>query len=318
MKKASLVLIIIASILTIAGGVFLFLGIKDNSFGGREDPTLEEKEYILSESFTDIDIDSTSGDIIFYVSEGEENKVICNESEKQYYTVSVSQGKLSITFDDDRTLTERLKFNSGNLYIHLYLSNTFYNNLDLKLTTGDLDVPSGFSFKVVNIQTTTSDVSFKGECTEKMTIKGTTGEIVLDSINTKELSLHSTTGDVTLSNINVEKDIVVDLTSGKTTYTNVRCVNLTHTSTSGETTMTNVVLTGELYMHQTSGDIKLNGVDAKEITIELTTGDVSGTILTPKKFIVHVTTGEQDVPPTDGNLCTITVTTGDVSIRINN
>ena len=317
MKKTSITLIIIASLLTILGLVLLFIVIKDNSFG-KVDPDLHETEYNITESFTDLSVNATSGDILIHLSNNEETKVVCTESEKLYYSVEVKDNTLTINYVDDRSLTEKITFTSSNYHIDIYLGDNEYNTLDIHNTSGDISSPTGLSFKTVNIHSTTADISFKSDCSEKMTIKGSTGDITLDGINTKELSIDSTTGDIELSNINVSGNITVELTTGKSSYKHIRCANFSHTSSTGKSTLDDLIASNELYIHKTSGDVTFKNCDAAKITIELTTGDVYGNFLTPKRFDVHSTTGDIDVPNTDGGPCIIDVTTGDVTITINN
>ncbi len=317
MKKTSITLIIIASILTIIGLVLLFLGIKDNSFR-KTDPDLHETEYSITESFTNLSVNAKSGDILIHKSNEDTSRVVCTESDKLYYNVDVSDNTLTINYVDERDFVEKLAYTSFNYHIDIYLGNSVYNNLDINNTTGDVSSPAGLSFKNVNIHSTTADISFMSECSEKMTIKATTGDINLSGFNTKELYIDFTTGDLSLSNINVSDNITVKQTTGKSSYNHIRCTNFSHTSYTGKTTLNDLIVSSKLYIHKTSGDINFTNCDAKEIIFELTTGDVEGSFLTPKHFDVHSTTGDVNVPNTNGDPCTISVTTGYINITINN
>lgn len=257
--------------------------------------TSEIKHYEIKELYNKIDIDTKVDDINIYLSDVNENKVVCTEYKGIKFDVKVVDGTLSIKQIDSRTFFDHM-FNFKTYKVDIYLSIQIIESLNINSTTGKITVNEGFTFMNVDIDSTTGDVKLLSNVTGSVNIEATTGDVEVKNINKLgNMEIETSTGDITLQNIN--------------------CGSLKIDVTTGKTKLSNVIATNDINIEGTTGDITFDGIDANNICIDVTTGDVKGTILSSKFFIAKSTTGDINVPETrDGGVCRITVTTGDINI----
>ncbi len=272
----------------------------------------------IGEDFDDILIDTGWAKIEFVLSEDGLCKVVCHERENLKNNVSVKDGVLSVTVQDQRKWYEHISimdFDSPKITV--YLPKLEYGSLSVKGSTGDIIVPADFNFENADIKTSTGDVSMYASSKGNIEIKTTTGDIKTEKISAKTVSLSVTTGHINASLIECEGDFSVKVSTGKATLTDVRCHNLTTSGSTGDTVLKNVIVTEKLYAKRSTGDVKLEKCDAGEIFIETDTGSVKGSLLSEKVFIVETDTGSINVPKTSkGGRCEISTDTGDIKISI--
>ena len=238
----------------------------------------ETNSYEIDESFGNISIKTDTADVTVLPSDDGKVKVVCYESSKEKHAVSVENDTLIINITDSRKWYDYIGIGVGWQKITVYLPESEYGALD---------------------------------------IKDSTGRIQIDSLYVKSMSLSVTTGDIKIAEIKCDGDIKIGVSTGKTKMNNVECQNLTSKGSTGNVDMTGVVAREKLSVKRSTGDIKLDGCDAKELCVETDTGDVKGSLLTEKVFIVQTDTGKKDVPKTtSGGVCEITTDTGDIIIRI--
>ena len=158
------------------------------------------KTYTLKESFSKIDINIDSGDINVYLSNTNENKIICAEQSQIYTDVRVVDGTLVIEKIDKRNFFERL---IPSLYCaDIYLTQELVESLDINYYTCDVTIHPGFTFSNVNLTGSTGDVELKSNVTNKLNVEMSTGDIKISDCNPKEANLKSTSGDIEVKTIN--------------------------------------------------------------------------------------------------------------------
>ena len=288
---------LITATVLIVTGCILFVGVMSKMSWDLTDGRYETNTHTVTDGFTDISIDTTTADIIFAPSESDTVSVVCYEEVNVKHRVSVEGGVLVIEEVDTRTWYQHIDIFSGKPKLTVYLPKGDYGSLMLKVTTGDVTIPDGYSFATAAVQVTTGDITCSAAVTETATVK-------------------STTGDVTLSSM-ICGDVTVGVSTGKITLTDMTCRDLTTTGTTGDVVLRNVMGSGTFIIKRGTGDVTFDACDAAALTVNTTTGDIIGTLLSSKTFEAHTTTGRVSVPSgADGGKCELTTTTGDIRITL--
>ena len=272
--------LITAAVLIGVGILVALVGAAMAGFDFKELSTqkMEKNTFTVEEAFSDIGVDVTTADITFLPASDGKVTVVCFENSKVKHTVQVRDGKLMITEQDNRKWYDRIgiQFYMSKLTVYLPAGN--YGALELKCTTGDVNMPDDFTFLSASLNRTTGDTLWRAPVQQKFFLKCSTGDVELIDMTCKELEIKGTTNDVELIRVNVAQRMSISITTG---------------------------------------DVDLEYADAGEIDIKTTTGDVEGTLLSGKLFYVDTTTGDVRVPESAaGGKCEIKTTTGDIEIRI--
>lgn len=302
MKKTTKIRLIIAASLVLSGCI-LFAAVMtwlQWDFTKLETVEYEINTYEIDETFTGISINTDTADIVFALSDKGKCTVECYEEENATYSVRVEDSILNIETIDERTMRNYLGnigFNFAAPTITVYLPEREFDLLAIKESTGDIEIPSDFSFKNVDISLSTGDLDFCADVSASIKISTNTGDIHAEGISAGSLELVATTGDVLLSHI--------------------KCENLRSTGSTGGISLTDVIAAEKFYIERSSGDVCFDGCDAAEIFVETSTGDVTGTLRSEKIFFAHSSTGDLELPKTlSGGLCELTSSTGDIRIEI--
>ena len=128
MRKGIIAAIIVGSVLTVTGSVLFGIGLKNEKLDRAE----VVHTYAITEAVNSISIDTRTADIEFKVSEDGESKVVCKEREKEFHSVSVKDGKLSIVYGEDLPWYERwFDFYLNKMNVSIYLPSATYDSLTL-------------------------------------------------------------------------------------------------------------------------------------------------------------------------------------------
>lgn len=338
MRKSTMVLLIVAICLVIVGiGMFpLALAINHWDLSGLEAKKYEINTYDITESFTDISIETDTAGIWLYPSEDETCKVVCRELESVKHTVAVKDGVLTIQVMDQRKWYDHMGIHWEQPKVTLYLPKSEYGRLIVKSDSGEIQIPGDFTFGSMDISADTSFFNIDASVTGTMKISGDTGNILLNSLSVGSLDAKTSTGSISLSQVVCAGDIFLEVSTGRCRLEEVRCGNLRSVGHTGNLTMEDVVVeenislewgTGNVNMKASTaqqvsittdtGDVRFEACDANEIIIHTDTGDVTGTLLTPKIFQVETDTGRVDIPASGtGGKCEIKTDTGDIQVEI--
>jgi len=260
--------------------------------------TYETNTYAVSEAFDGIRMETDTADIEFLLSSDGSCSVVCYEEATAKHTVKVIDGTLTVRVVDTRSWYDHINIMTETPKITVYLSKTAYAFLSIDESTGDVEIPKGFSFDRLNIEASTGDIRAEGVTAGSM-----------------EISL--STGSVTLADIACAGDLSIRVSTGDTNITDTVCGNLTSRGSTGMISMTNVFTEEMISIERSTGDVHFDGCDAAEIYVETDTGDVTGTLLSDKIFLAKSDTGSVDVPEsTRGGKCEIITDTGDIRIEI--
>ena len=313
MNKLILIPIIIGATLTVAGGVIFGLAIANKSKDGPITNT-----YDLNESFDNFNINTSISNVVFEVSTDGSKKVVCKETDKLYHDVKVVNNELQINFIDETKWYERIfNFEFFSREVKIYLPAEAYGNLNIKASTGQVIIPTGFTFDSAEIKLSTGDISVASDVTNKIKITSSTGDIKLNDNTAKEVELKASTGNVTLSNVTVTEDVTINVSTGHINANNLKAENLTVNTSTGYVSLKKSLINKHLKIETDTGDVKFDEFDAETINIKTDTGDIRGTLLSSKIFYVSSHTGKTNYPhTTTGGVCEIKTDTGDVVLTI--
>lgn len=276
-----------------------------------------ENTYSVSDSFTDIDLNADTEDITFIASTDGKCKVVCLEEKDYPHEVRVENGTLKLSSKKHNNFHVGFHLDTPSASITVYLPGNDYGKLNIKADTGDVEIPSVFSFESLSAYLDTGDISLLADISGAAEIKSDTGNITVKDISPKSASFTTDTGNMELSGLDVKESVYIKTDTGDVKMNDVKCADFTSDGDTGDLDMAAVSASGKFDIKRSSGDVKFTDSDAEEVFITTDTGNVDGSFLTDKVVLTQTDTGDVDVPKlTSGGRCEITTDTGDISIRI--
>ena len=300
MKKRA-IWIIIALCCVIIGTIIFVSGMSKINWDFKKlgSYNFETNAYEIVDEFNKIEINAKTANINFQLAEDGECKVVCYENKKEKHLTSVDNGVLKINYTNEKRWYDYLHILSNSPKITIYLPDLDNITLTIKVSTGDVKLPSDFTFESISISGSTCHIKCYASSINQTKIHVSTGDIIIENATAKNYDLHVTTGD--------------------TKMTNVNCENIVSTGSTGDIKLNNVIASEKISIERSTGKVKFYRCDANELKIITSTGDVEGTLLSDKVFIVKSSTGDIDVPSSiTGGRCEITTSTGDIEVRVVN
>lgn len=311
--------LIVAACLVLVG-LALFVGVM--FFDGWDFSKLSTTKHLtniyeITDAFENISIDTKTADVAFYLSADGTCKVVCEEDQKLLHTVTVSGNTLSVNLVDNRAWYDYIGISTGKTKVSIYLPNSEYGLLDVKNSTGDVEIAKDFSFESISVSLSTGDVRCFADVSGHFMIKANTGDVTLEKVDVGSLDIKVSTGAVNIAEVISSADVKIEVSTGKTNISGLKCKNFLSDGGTGRITLKNVVASGKFDIERSTGEVIFEGCDAAEIYVDTDTGDVRGTLLSDKIFTVETDTGKVDVPRSiSGGICEIETDTGDVKISI--
>lgn len=305
--------------LILLGIILATLGLAVNGFNFRRfDMTkIDEKTFEVSAPFTSISVETGATDVRFAPSQtGAGASVVSHVDKKIQYSVEVVNGVLTVSRKDTRKWYDYIGIRFAKQYVTVYLPEGEYQNLTVTGTTGDVTVPSNFTFESVSVKMSTGDIRYSASA-KNVSLEVTTGDISFTG-SAESLSLKGSTGDYSIRRATVTDSITVNATTGDVEMENVTAQTVAISLRTGDVDLNQVVTAGETKITATTGDVELSYCDAGEYNVTTTTGDVEMSLLTPKIYNVTTNTGRKRVPQSVANagFCNVTCRTGDIEIRV--
>lgn len=320
MRRSVMIWIIIASALIVAGLVVFAVAfaISGADFKGLTLQKYEANTYEIDEKFENVSIKNIVGDIAFVPSVGKECKVVINEDIKLNYSARVENGTLVIDYEDTRQWFDYINFfNFETGYIKLYLPMETYKTLQIVTSTGDVKIPSDFTFDSIKIDGGTGDVECRASSAGLTEIKLSTGDIEIENASFGALRLTVSTGEVDAEGIMCSGELYLKVSTGEAELDGINCTSFVSEGSTGHLDLSRVVATGKFDIKRSTGDVRMTRCDASELYIKTGTGNVTGSLLSEKIFITETSTGNIRVPSSvSGGRCEIKTSTGDIKIQI--
>ena len=278
---------------------------------------LERKQYEFDDDFKNIKIITDTADIIVMPSENTNSIVVCNEQEKLNHIVKLEDNTLLIKVNDTRKWYEYIGINFNTPKITIYLPKTEYNELLIKSSTGEVNIPKNFKFKNIDIVVDTGNITNYASAYDDIKIKTSTGNIQVENIIADTLKFSTSTGKVDVKKVNCSNDIKINVSTGDTKLVDTTCKNIISSGSTGNMSLENVIAMEKVSIERSTGNIKFKDSDANDIFIRTDTGDINGNLLTDKVFFVESDTGSVDVPKILADeKCEIITDTGNVKMTI--
>ena len=296
----------------------------------------ETNRYEITEDFHSISINTDTTDVLFVPSTDASCRVECYEEIDGRHTVAVKDGVLVIEEVNTKQWFGYIGIGFDSPKITVTIPEGTYGKLTVRTDTGDLTLPRELSFKDIDVEGNTGDITLFASSSGLIRIKSDTGSVFAEDLSARALDLSVSTGNVTLTKISCTNELSIRVTTGDATLTDVTCQSLTTKGSTGDLTLKSVIAegsfsiersTGDVHLRQSyaavlfietdTGDVTLEECDAEELRIKTDTGDVKGSLLTEKIFLVDTDTGRKNVPKTSsGGRCEITTDTGNIIITI--
>lgn len=217
MSKAAKVWLMIAAVLVLTGsGLFVGVMCKLNwDFSKLSTVKYIRNSHEISQSFDRISVDTEEADVRFVLSEDGRCRVECREEEKAIHTVTVRDGTLKITVDNQKRWYDYIGIDAFCApQITVYLPETEYISLLVWGETGDVEIFGDFFFREVEIAVDTGDLTLKDVVAEQtIMLETNTGDIRLEGCDAAELSLETDTGDISGSLL-TEKIFLTEVSTG--------------------------------------------------------------------------------------------------------
>ena len=267
-----------------------------------------------------ISMDLSISDVSFKVADSA--KVVCKESDKWHHEVNLNEESkaLSINFHMTKKWYNFVDLFQPKFAVEVYLPSSTYDTLNIKSSTGDINIASGFTFNLLEINGSTGDVDAKVVVTNKAHIKQSTGGVSLSDSKAAELELEATTGKLNLSNVEVSGDAKLITSTGHIKANNLKCNNLSVEASTGDITLSDTIATGKANIKASTGEITLKSFDAAEVSLETSTGDIEAEFLTIKNVTVDTSTGKKNIDKEldrdAGGNCTVKTSTGDIKLTL--
>ncbi|MBO5754787.1 MAG: DUF4097 family beta strand repeat protein [Clostridia bacterium] len=311
---------LVATALLLTGGL-LFVGVMSMAkwdFTKISTTKYETSEYEITEAYRDVSLVTGEARVTLLPSEDGRTRVVCHDPKRLKRVASVENGCLTVKAEDTRRWYDYISFFSfGESSVTVYLPAGAYGALSVTGRTGDVSIPSDFSFTSIGVDVSTGDVRLGASATDAVRLKANTGNLSVENATAGEMTLSVTTGKVTLTGVDCLGSVTVTVSTGDAVLTDVRCKDLASEGSTGSLRLQNVVAENGFSLTRGTGDVTFEGCDAAVLVVKTTTGDVTGSLLSEKVFLVTTATGKKEVPETvTGGRCKITTDTGDVRITL--
>lgn len=275
---------ITAGVLIACGVCFALLGMALVGFDFDKisaDGKKAQNTHIVKEEFDSIHIDTSTADVFFEVSEGDEVKVVLDEAEKRYHTVEVdATGTLQI-----REVSKRKWYDFFNMFggfgkkkIVVYLPEKKAEGVARKLENAE---PAKFVLQNLTIDISTGDVHINDMAIlgNELKVDGSTGKIIMNNVTAPKMDLDCSTGDITLQAVEVQ---------------------------------------GEMRIDASTGDVSVLDSDAGSVKIDVSTGDITCRFLSGKNVKASTSTGKvrlAEGKTESGGECILNTSTGDIKVE---
>ena len=235
-------------------------------------------EYTVNEAFESVTLLTKDAKVEILPAKDGVCRVNCYEEESRRHTVTVKDGVLTVSVEDERKWYEYIGFHLTAPKVTVYLPEKEYASLRVENKTGDIQIRN---------------------------------------LRAETLTVTTTTGKILLENVTCGGDITTNFLTGSTHFKNVTCGSLTAEGGTGSVTLESTLVRGKVTVETNTGAVKLLASDAEALEVKTNTGNVTGDLLSPKIFISKTNTGDIEAPETTtGGVCKITTNTGNIKITI--
>lgn len=217
--------------------VSFIIGLKFNDIKNyfNDDANYESKSLIIDESVTNINISLIDRNINVIRTSGESYIQYYVHKEKEILNIINEDQEFDFEIDTKKTLTNFLstKYTSNkvrevNLYINenvldLTIKNVFgeiifgdisLTNLNIKSTTGKIELNDLIILETLNIILTTGNINLSEIHALLINLENTTGNIKLNNLASNDITVKTTTGDINITDKREDIGYLATVTTG--------------------------------------------------------------------------------------------------------
>ena len=277
----------------------------------------ETAEHRVLDAFESISVKSDTAKIVFEPSEDGQTTVVCHERAKSPHAVSVRDGVLTVELTEHRRWYDYIGLDLGSPTVTVRLPAGAYAALTVRTKTGDISLPSDFSFDTARLRTSTGSVCVSASVSGMLSVETGTGNVSVENLSAGALDLSVSTGRILVSDVCVSGGVSLESSTGKISLVCLECRSLTSESDTGSVFLSDVIAVGKMKIESDTGDVRLTRCDASDIDIETDTGSIVGTILSEKLFDAKSDTGRVRTPePSGTERCRLRTDTGRIEIDL--
>lgn len=277
------------------------------------------RTYTAESSICDVAADCGPADFILLPSENNTCRVECAENETVHYVVTTENSVLHIRRADSRTVFSFFKFYRAlrSEPVRVYLPQGAYKSLEVKVTSGDIAVPAGYTFDTASLHSASGDITLKDTSCGTLSLGTASGAVTLLNIkNESGGSIETASGKAQITNYKGDA-LEIGTASGKVSLENAECAALHINTASGGVDLTHTVSADVMEIGTASGSIHFENCDAASLSLDSMSGSVVGTLNTGKAFRAQSRSGKVDVPfDTGEGTCKVSTLSGSIRIKI--
>ena len=269
--------------------------------------TYEKLTVSVTEDFDNIYVEEVSNDVKFVISDTDtvtieywDNSQLTHEVKVDNDTLKVSYKSYSHWYDFIQVgipgVTTPLKEEEHDTII--YLPEGEYGNLRVDGVSSEVQVPEGYTFNDITVNTVSGDISCSSESTGNVEINTTSGNLNEIYVNGISGKVNTVSGEVRISDSNLSGSLVIDTVSGDITLNNVN--------------------TAATSINTTSGDILMNGYSSDNTSIDTTSGDIEASVTGTYHITTDTLSGDVNINcnnTSDGSRFDVNTVSGDVTVR---
>lgn len=334
MKASVKITLIVAACLIAAGLVITTTALIASRFNHKQllSAKLVDETIQVNGTFSDISVDSDSATVNIVRSTDGSCSVVFSDQEDANITHSaqIIDGELKIIRRDERIVSVAF---IASPKITVYLPGEMYDELDITTSSGNIDLAGGISYgklelkassgNIVLIDTNVNDdmdlstssgnIKVHKSRANSLSAHCSSGSLSLDDISCTDAELETASGRLSVANAQIARELDGQCHSGGIRLENVNCSSLDLESTSGTVRLEKLIASGNIKISSTSGSISLKGCDAAELDLSAKSGNITGSLLTPKIYVVTTGSGSTHLPEQmSGGICRIKTTSGSV------
>ncbi len=286
----------------------------------RSSVSYDTKTYDITDSFVNIQIEESSADIIFAMSDDNNTHISCFDMEEVTHDVEVIGDMLNISRNPVNIVDSfTISLSSPNTNLTVYLPEKYYKSLKINGASCDVTISSQFQFDDLSIHTASGDLTLNSKVNNSADVSTASGEITIDSECVNKLSISTSSGDAYVNNIKDADEVNIKSASSDISIIEVTAKNIKCSTASGEITLKNTVAKNKIDISTTSGDITLNSSDSPELSFDSASGDVYCELLSKKIFETDTASGDvyisQEAYGENGK-CKAHTASGDITFKI--
>ncbi len=285
MKKA----IIIAAVLIVLG-----IGLTAVAFSlGADFEQTQDVTHEAKGAYTSISVKTGAADIVIKRSETGKTYAVCKEAERLTYSLTVENGTLILSEQDNRRWYDNIGINIGKRACTVYLPAGAYHELRAEASSGVIDCSeSDITYQNAALTTSSGMIKASFSVSGELQVKSSSGRITLSDCTAGMLTVSASSGAITLERVTASTSMNVNASSGRIEIFDCASNVLTAGASSGAITLERVTASTSMNVNASSGRIEIFDCAPNVLTAGASSGAIEIQRLTDCTGItVHTTSG---------------------------